>query len=393
MPEVKPDILLADQPLEDTKDDCLGYASFAKQVAQIISRMPAEGLVMAIRGDWGMGKSTVLNFIERCLRESAGENPPIIVRFNPWWFTGREDLILQFFDSLQDGLGVGGTEMEGLRSSLAHFAGLVSKLPLPYLKEAGEATQMLLQPGRKSVLKLKDEIADTLRHWEMRVIVIIDDVDRLDKEEIRLLFSVIKGVADFPNVCYLLAFDWQVVVNALNGMQTEDGEDYLQKIVQLPIAVRQPTNTALHAFYIKNIQPLKEKARSELQENDTLSSELEVAVMSFIETPRDVVRLFNSVVAFYEQVKDEAFFTDYLVASALNVFCPLAYDMVARFPEKFEMDIGIQIEGPLKSELKGFHGRWLKSIRAKDRGRLIRLLGAMYPQLQSVLEGIDLGES
>ncbi|MBN1592309.1 MAG: hypothetical protein JW941_03545 [Candidatus Coatesbacteria bacterium] len=51
-----------------------------------------------------MGKSTVLNFVEHYLgRPPDGNTHPIVVRFNPWWFTGREDLILQFFDSTAQG--------------------------------------------------------------------------------------------------------------------------------------------------------------------------------------------------------------------------------------------------------------------------------------------------
>ena len=383
--------LWADKPLEDPKRDALNYADFARQLAQLVQRMPSEGLVVAIRGDWGLGKSTVLNFVEYYLKQPAKGNRPIVVRFNPWWFGGRKDLTLQFFDSLQGGLTEAGAATEELRKSLADLASLVSRLPVPYLKEASEVAAMLLRPERKDVVKLKQEIADNLRRQRGRVVIIIDDVDRLDEEEIRLLFSAIKGVADFPNVCYFLAFDWQVVVKTLTGMQGEDGEDYLEKIVQLPTAVPRPARTALHAFCREKIQPVFKDARPELQETDTRSYNLEAAVLSFIDTPRDALRLANSVAAFYEHVRDEAIVSDYLAACALNVFCPLAFDLAARCPERFEATR--PVEGRVKTELIAFHSHWLQSVREKDGERLVKLLSEMYPHLQSVFEEIEHGRS
>ena len=64
------------------------------------------------------------------------------------------------------------------------------------------------------------------------MLVVMDDVDRLTKEEIRTLFQLIKANADFPRVVYLLLFDRGVIEKALDGEGGSSGREYLEKIVQ-----------------------------------------------------------------------------------------------------------------------------------------------------------------
>ena len=86
-------VLSADNPLKDPKDDRLGYAPFARNLAESICRMaPPEGFVIAVYGPWGSGKSTLLNFLIYYLEQKSEDVQPIIVPFNPWWFSGQEDL-------------------------------------------------------------------------------------------------------------------------------------------------------------------------------------------------------------------------------------------------------------------------------------------------------------
>jgi len=122
--------LSADKPLSNPDEDVLGYKDFARNLANAICRMiPIDGLVMSIYGTWGSGKSTLLKFVEYYLREKPEGEQPIILYFNPWWFSGREDLTRNFFDQLQVVISdklKGGKE---LRRKLSKFAKLVSKVP------------------------------------------------------------------------------------------------------------------------------------------------------------------------------------------------------------------------------------------------------------------------
>ncbi|WP_392476670.1 P-loop NTPase fold protein [Nostoc sp. C110] len=203
----KLNVLSADNPLTDPKDDRLGYAPFAKNLAESICKMsPPDGLVMAVYAPWGSGKSTLLNFITYYLEQKREEEQPIIVPFNPWWFSGQEDLTRHFFDQLLAVLTEKWKSIgKGLLKQIDSFADRVSTIPDAKAKIFATLVRTVRQP--KDVYKLKTEIEKTLKNQKKQILVVIDDIDRLTAEEIRQLFRVIKAVANFSNVIYLLLFD------------------------------------------------------------------------------------------------------------------------------------------------------------------------------------------
>ena len=107
--------LSADKPLIDPQEDQLGYALFARHLAFSLTKMvPAEGFVVAIYGPWGSGKTTLLNFLFHYFKEAPVAEQPIIVPFNPWWFSGHEKLAKHFFDQLQASLATSEGDLAAL---------------------------------------------------------------------------------------------------------------------------------------------------------------------------------------------------------------------------------------------------------------------------------------
>ena len=86
----------SDLPVSDPANDAYGYAPFASQIARaIVSNSNPHGLVLAIHGTWGSGKSSLLNFIKHDLTTLPEHERPVLVSFNPWWFEGREQIATQ----------------------------------------------------------------------------------------------------------------------------------------------------------------------------------------------------------------------------------------------------------------------------------------------------------
>lgn len=200
-------------------DDKLGYASFAKNLATSIAQIPpTDGLVIGLYGAWGLGKSTVLNFVEFEI-EAAAEPKPTVVRFDPWWFSGQEDLTHAFFNQLLATLRPVTKGKKNLRVDLDRlekyvddFADVTSEFEIPYASRAASIWKKLRQ---RTLTQRKEELEEALKALSQRILLIVDDIDRLVPGEIRHLFRLIKAVADFPNITYLVAFDRRVVTSAL----------------------------------------------------------------------------------------------------------------------------------------------------------------------------------
>ena len=245
--------LHSDRPLVDVHEDALGVAGLAQNLARALLRMaPRHGLVMAIYGDWGTGKTTLINFMRTYLEKHEPESEkPIIVAFNPWQFSSHQDLIRSYFTELSLTLSAlarahgAGTSLAGwlqdyteLAEKLAEFGESVGDLPdwvhvaTGGLTKAAGASSTILKGREKPLETMRTEIEHLLSKQDRKIVVIIDDIDRLTKDEVRDIFRMVKAVANFPNVIYVLAFDKNVASRALEADQSLSGSDYIEKIVQ-----------------------------------------------------------------------------------------------------------------------------------------------------------------
>ena len=167
--------------------------------------------------------------------ESKTRRALTVIDFNPWMFSGSDQLVDFFFTQI-------GAELK--IKNKRHFR-KIAKLLQKYGGILRPAFQLILSPRAgavgdliasaagtmstdRSVQEVIDDITKALSKLEEPIVVIIDDIDRLTKIEIREIFKLVRLTASFPNIIYLLAFDRERVEQALS----EDGisgRAYLEK--------------------------------------------------------------------------------------------------------------------------------------------------------------------
>lgn len=390
-----PGPLSPDRALTDPKDDRFGYSPFARHLADSLCRMaPPEGLVVAIYGPWGTGKTTLLNFVSHYIAQKPLSARPVEVSFNPWWFSGHEDLTRRFFQQFRAVLGKRKELARAAVAKLAEFADVVSVAPVPYASGAKVISRIFSRVD-EDVATLKASLTDALRKQNKRVLVVIDDIDRLNPEEIRQLFRVVKAVADLPNVIYLMAFDREVVTKALQVTEGVSGEEYLEKIVQTPFELPCPDKAQLRLLFLDRLTGLLADALTDSANDLRLRNILVEGIYHFIETPRDVHRLTNALSVTYPAVRGEVNPGDFLAIETLRVFKPEVYSLIRGNPDMFTGYGSSQFIGPRPEDVKKYHDNWLGQLATKDDLEpLKRLLQRMFPRLDSVWgnEGHSPGE-
>lgn len=318
--------LSADSPLKHPDEDELGYARFAEQLARAVVRMaPNDGLVISINGSWGSGKSTVLNFMLHYLEQEQEDKRPIVIRFNPWWFSGREDLTRLLIGQIRARLG--DKDYGDLKGKLADFADLASKIPGLPGREVGEFFADKLR-GEPDLVALKEKIDNLLLSQTRKILVLTDDIDRLTSAEVRNLFRTIKATANFSNVIYLLAFDTNVVTEALEQGFVASGQQYLEKIVQVPFELPHPDQIALRQLLFKKLDQIISGTPEHLFDRMYWTNVYFDGIDHFISTPREVVRLINVLRATYPAVDGEVNPVDFIAVEALRVFRPEIYGVI-----------------------------------------------------------------
>jgi predicted KAP-like P-loop ATPase len=381
----------SDRPLTDPAQDRLGYANFARHLAESFSAlMPQDGLVVAIYGPWGSGKTTLLNFIRYFLNQST-TNPFVEVSFNPWWFPRDEDLVYHFFAQLRAVISRNRVLAEDLANRIAALASLVSSAPVPGRRLFGLGSNLL---GRRpqDVNRIKSEISGVLRSRNQRILVVMDDIDRLSSDDIRHLFGLIKGVADFPNVLYLLAFDRDVVVDALRDLQGVPGDEYLEKIVQVPFHLPIPDRLGLRMVFAEKLTEILGPEPHHFDQGHWVNVFNE-GIDHFIQSPRDIVRLINALAVTFPAVRNEVNPVDFVAVETIRVFTPAAYEVIRQNSDRFAgaSDSGFQFRQSDIDTERSFHDGWLGQIQEEDRNAIKALLERLFPKFATAFGGAHYG--
>jgi predicted KAP-like P-loop ATPase len=233
-----------DPPIRKKKEDRLNRARFAEALAEQVARAPGSGgVVFGLLGPYGSGKTSILNMVEETLKEDFGD--PVMLWFNPWLFSGTEQLVEHFFEELAAQLSEEPNDrVRRIGEALERYGKLLG--PLRYVPGVGryaegaeKATSILggLFKGREekpaSVRTRRRELEKALDELDGKIVIFIDDLDRLSRrEEIQDVIRLVRLNADLPNVVFVLAFDRWRVEEALAGVEG-DGRAYLEKIVQV----------------------------------------------------------------------------------------------------------------------------------------------------------------
>ena len=363
--------LSSDGAIESQKDDRLDRGPLVDIVARhVLALEPIEPcVVLALNAPWGAGKSSFLNLLEEKLKTptkcdaNRGKDAltPIVVRFNPWHYTNVDQLVLMFFNELAQGIGetteihrqIGGL-IRGMGKSMTVFAPVIaSLLGVPWggklaslfgsaIDQAGSSLEK-----EKGLSEQKSQLNECLSKLSQRVVVFIDDIDRLEREALRMLFRMIRLNADFTNVTYILAFDRNVVECNLSDINGVRGRDYLEKIVQVAFDIPEPERTKKERLLREEIEKVfvqfKERMRP-FEFDSTRWYELRSAgFVDLFRTVRHIRRYANSLRITFAAVPEEIDPYDFLAIEALRIFCPEIYAGVAHaesflIPERTTLD-------------------------------------------------------
>jgi predicted KAP-like P-loop ATPase len=266
------------RPIKKFGDDKLGRKEFARFFADAIARHDGhESLVLAATAAWGEGKTSFKNMVTDLLAQEKADRV-VILNFNPWEWASQNQVSAAFFSEIAKQLelkdnsenakqasarfrklgsylglaghiiGTGGTLLEGTLpgSTIAAFAlGKGLSKAREVARTAAEDWEKTSEQAKKSLPTIKEELRDALNGYLAKqhklILVVIDDIDRLSPEEIRLVFQMVRVNADFPALVFLLLYDEDFVVSALERFFGKASMRFLEKIVQfqtsLPVLV------------------------------------------------------------------------------------------------------------------------------------------------------------
>ena len=339
----------SDKAIESSEQDLLGRVTFAKQLGEAIYKYDGkDGLVLGVFGKWGTGKTSILNMVVNEINylSDNDDDGSIIVNFSPWNYSDKDNLIGIFFEDLRIKLKLHSNKenMKQIVRAIDQYSGALNLLLYTSIVSSQNWIIMLKYPLkclyryiRGKILedndldKVKANLERVLIKSKQKIVVIIDDIDRLTNTQIRDIFQLVKQVGNFPNIIYVLSMDRDVVCRALESVHDIDGAEYLEKIVQIPFEIPALLKPRLREIFLTNLENTVKTISDNPKIDQSYWSEVFTnCIEPYIETLRDVNRVINTFQFRYKILYEETAFEDMVALTTIEVLKPQLYQWIGR---------------------------------------------------------------
>ncbi len=364
----------SDAPLRNVEHDRFNRRPFALRIAQTLAaRKDAGPLVIGLHGAWGEGKTTVLNFIEQ---ELHNHSHVVIVRFNPWRFGVKTRLVQDFFRTLSDALG---QAIPGKKRVISRWLNAYASAQ-PESDTTADPAPQAVKPLNKLDADFKSQLEQLLAQEGKRLVIFMDDIDRLEQPAMQTVFRIAKLSGDLAFTSYILAFDEEVVAAALNPQPSgvSGGRSFLEKIIQVPLHLPLVERISLRNYCLEGVSDALATADIELSE-----TQLQTFVSHFVEglevrlqTPRLAKRYCNALTFALPILKNEVNPVDLMLIEGLRILYPSVYESVRDNPDYF---LGLTYKKDKEVEIEGI----LESFNSDEREAARKLLKSLFPKINN----------
>lgn len=290
---------------KESKIDFLNFNEIAESIKDLITEKELMPISIGVFGDWGAGKSTILELTAKALEQE--EQDYIQIHFDAWTFQGYDDAKAALLETIAAQLVEAAANDEELlekaldfakRIDKVRFMGLiaegaaaVSGMPTfgaiqnffgwasdatddegdddigikdlqndaKELGKVGKKTKGLIKPKNKfsppkEIREFRKSYISLLKAFDKPVIVYVDNLDRCLPENTISTLEAIRLFLFMPNTAFVVAADPDMIRLAIphfhKGASVRHQTDYLDKLIQIPVHVPKPGVAEIRAYLI-----------------------------------------------------------------------------------------------------------------------------------------------
>lgn len=244
---------VVDEPIKESGSDNLGLTLHSQSLIQFIERSQTP-ITIGIQGEWGSGKTSLMNAINHHFELERRDIKQIWV--NSWEYSllsSPEEALVKIITKIIDDLleADDNIDRKNKISSGAKevFKGVARIGATVAFGSGGQnIVDKALETKPETISSLRDKLEDLIidiasrdTNPFSRIVVYVDDLDRMEPKNAVAVLELLKNVFTVKNCVFLLAIDYQVVVKGLKekfGPQTAENEwefrAFFDKIIQLP---------------------------------------------------------------------------------------------------------------------------------------------------------------
>lgn len=228
--QLKPQMyFVSDEEIDSAEDDQLATREQAEAFADTVLASDAhQGLIFGLEGPWGVGKTSFINLAQQ--KWETADNRVIVCRFEPLRFASERDLTDRLIQNLSAAIRrkVYAPEFGPAASRYSRL--LKGKADFSFL-----GFRLALEPSKDTFDELLEDIDQVLKKIDRRVIVVVDDLDRLDPQTINNVLFATRRTFSLSQAAYVLCYDTEVLAG--NSDDGEKAREFLEKFVTVKLSL------------------------------------------------------------------------------------------------------------------------------------------------------------
>lgn len=303
-----PSTYILDSPIVTLDEDIFDYGIIAQDVVDRINNMNSQvSCSIGLIAPWGMGKTSFLNILESKLPKEQY----ITIKFNPRHSYDVKSIQRDFFDVLY--------------STLSEYDSRFTSSFKKYLKSIDIISDNDIVSRVFNVYKVwnkaieKKDVNDAIKRIDKRIVVIIDDFDRLVREEILEIFKLIDGNASFTNIIFISAYDKDYVNHMIDLHPKQQQASFSDKFFTIEIPLPPRPYEKIYNYLLTKLSEGTNASTEEKEEYERVLLGNINILENNIKTLRDVKRFLNLFLHSYTKIKEEVLFKDYFLLTIVKL--------------------------------------------------------------------------
>lgn len=368
--------LLTDVPIQNQSEDLFEYKMFTQRLVSCLKEFRSkDGLVVALNGEWGSGKTSVINLIKADLAEEKNIK---IVSYSYWWYEGKKDVITAFLLSLSEAI----RQIDNSEKTVSAILDFIQ--PLASVADYFTGTQIpsnTLKVAKKffnpvSLERRFNEIKEFLRSQNYQIVIFVDDLDRMNPDDSIEVYKLLKTIGRLPNVTFVIVYDKAQANRTILQKYPSEGKNFLEKVIQVSFDMPAPSSEKLFEVFQKELRG----AFSEHIDQLNLQLYWDKYLRDFIKTPRNLGRLLANIEFNAKPIIADIYLPDFILLEVLRLQFPDIYLEISRNKRAICKDNPFQVTNAEKERIDS---EFLKVLLGKGDKRQEVPLGRLLTELLS----------
>lgn len=308
-----------DAPIKQSEKDLFNMGSLVKRIVNYIAFTDVHDAAfsMGVVGEWGDGKTSLMNLVEEKIKEEHEDF--IIVHFNPRASKKADFIQEDFLESLKQALS---PKHSGIDRTIDKYAIAIDVIPdVPLIVSKGLELLQIRSDKKREITR--GELIKAIKEIGQRIVVFVDDLDRLTGEELIEVLKVLDANGAFPNMVFLTSYDKDYVNAVLNNYLRLENQSraYTDKYFTVEIRVPLHPSFRLMDYLVKLLtNASKSGFITQLNEVDIeeQTRKLSSYIMSRLHTIRDIKRFVNQFLYDYAEIQRDVFYHDFLLLELIK---------------------------------------------------------------------------